>query len=214
MSTSLIDRQDRIFRLPTAYWGSCLYYALNYFYPCVVESQENYQKRTCRNRTIVLGPNGPERLSVPLAKGKNNQQSIQDVRLYNEDPWTKHHLQALHACYGKSPYFDFYIQEIESIYVAKKTLWELNEDIHRYVLRRFFDHTLIIEKSADQIIDLRQVDFYQAIKVSMVYNQVFDHKFDFANNLSILDAIFNTGPELRQYLKKTLLDSFVQNKIQ
>ena len=60
----------------------------------VLEAHENYQKGSYRNRCHILGANGLQRLSLPLAKGKNNQLNIREVQLSHEQDWPRQHWQS------------------------------------------------------------------------------------------------------------------------
>ena len=91
------------------------------------EMQENYQKRSYRNRCKLIGPNGPITLSVPLSKGKNQQTLIRDIIVSYDMPWVSTHLQTIRSCYGNATYFDFAFEEIEKVLLSKpKFLHDLN----------------------------------------------------------------------------------------
>ncbi len=208
---SLNVNQNIRFLLPTSYWGSMLYYSVVYFYPHHIIEQENYQKKSCRNRCKILGANGVLTLSVPLTKGKNSQQAIKAVRIFNDEPWKTQHFKTIQSQYGKSPYYDFYISEIEALYSDATHLWELNQSIHQWIINRFFLKEALepFTLEHEDAIDLRMLDFLSQEMVLKKYHQVFDHKYPFINNLSILDGIFNLGPELRMYFEKSLLKAII-----
>ncbi len=203
--------QNINFLLSTSYWGSMLYYHLVYYYPHIIVEEEHYQKKSCRNRCHILGANGVLKLSVPLKSGKNQQQAIREVLIFNDEPWKDQHLKTMKSQYGKSPYYDFYIQEIESLYKNQDTLWELNSTIHQWILGRFFNHTVQTNTTNKKpaSINMRDLDFLSQAHTLKTYHQVFDYKYAFVHNLSILDGIFNLGPELRMYFDKSLLNSII-----
>ncbi len=200
----MIKSGSNSFFLPTAYWGNIYYYSFIYFYNCQILVDENYQKKSCRNRCKILSPNGVMSLSVPLSKGKNNQTSIQDVTIYQSDPWKSNHLKTIKTAYNSAPYYEYYIQEIETLYEKKKYLTELNNAITQWVIFRFLDQQPIpiARKKHTDFISLTSYDFLNTYSIRHQYHQVFEYKFNFQHNLSILDLIFNLGPELRMFLQK------------
>lgn len=195
--------------LPTSYWGSILYFSILYFEKCGITNCENYQKKSIRNRAIVLGPNGKTMLSIPLTKGKNHQLPIDNVTIFNQESWVNDHLKTLSACYGKSPYYDFYIDEITALYTDTTMLFDFNFKIIQWVCRRFLDiNPKILSKNEfTPSFTLSDYDFLGSDVKLRKYHQVFEFKYGFKNNLSILDLIFNTGPELRIYLDRIPMNS-------
>lgn len=193
------EKENSYINLPTAYWGSISYFQDLYNYPWKINENENFQKRSIRNRCHILGPNGKQMLSIPLTKGKNSQCPIKAVKIYHEENWVKDHLACLQTAYGKSPYFIYYFDEIKAIYNNQESLFELNANILKWIFHRFpffleEEHKLAFQNKSTQ-----EVGFNHLLPDSnaVFYHQVFDYKFDFVSNLSILDAIFNLGPELR-----------------
>ena len=85
----------------------------------IVEKHENYQKRSFRNRYDILTTNGVLRLTIPLCKGKNNKMPITEVKLAYDDNWVDIHLQTIRSAYGKSPYFEFYFDDLEKIFARR-----------------------------------------------------------------------------------------------
>ena len=69
----------------------------------VVEACENYQKGSLRNRCFIAGPNGVQRLSIPLEKGKHRQMPIRDVRIAYDEPWQRQHWRSISTAYGNAP---------------------------------------------------------------------------------------------------------------
>ncbi|MFK7980892.1 MAG: WbqC family protein, partial [Saprospiraceae bacterium] len=70
------------------YFPSIQYFSKFFLHPSVVlEQHENYIKRSFRNRTHIASANGQLRLSIPLEKGKNQQQSIKEVRISYDEHW-------------------------------------------------------------------------------------------------------------------------------
>jgi hypothetical protein len=156
---------------------------------------ENYQKRSNRNRYKILSANGPMTLSIPLKKGKNEQQNIKDVQIAYDENWTKSHLETIRSAYGKSAYFEHYFDAYVSHFQLKhKWLYDFNHDSLRLILNQ-----LKIDTEIGEINELQSLPILNEIRAKS-YPQVFEHKFGFVSELSCIDLIFNVGPEGVLYL--------------
>jgi hypothetical protein len=183
-----------------------------------IEAHENYQKRSYRNRYNILTANGPLTLTIPLAKGKNQQMPIQDVKISYEDDWTRSHLQTIKSSYGSSPYFEYYFYQIESLMNQKyQHLFEFNVASLTLILKllkitKNISQTTTYISSYDQVytLDLRQFDYLEMTYSS--YEQVWNQKFGFQKNMSILDLLFCKGPESSIILKESLFKNIESNK--
>ena len=202
--------------LSTAYFPNIQYFSkLANNTEIVVEANENYQKKSYRNRCEILAANGILTLSVPVEKTEDKNK-ITDVRIDYSENWQKNHLKALEAAYGLSPFYEFYIDDIKAIFETKhEKLFDLNKNILDTVIEIIGIETKI-EYSKNFIeIEENSKDFRFSIHpkkkmqkednkfIANKYFQTFFDKFDFAPNLSILDLIFNLGPECLEYLHKT-----------
>jgi hypothetical protein len=178
----------------------------------IIEQHEHYSKGSYRNRTHIAGSNGLTRLSIPLKKGKNEQQPIRETQIAWFEPWTKKHWQAIQSAYGNAPFFEFYKDELFPFFEKKYTyLFDWNMDL---ILKLksllglegeiIFSQTYVKEAPAG-VLDMRnrispkvknpETEFSQ-----LQYPQVFLEKHGFLSNLSILDLLFCTGPEAVVYL--------------
>ena len=111
-----------------------------------IDVHENYQKRSFRNKYLILSSNGILPLSVPLSKGKNQQQKIKDVTISYAENWIKIHLDALKSAYGKSPYFEhYYPTYIQLLNKKFATLNELNNAALRLILSQLKSDIFIKE---------------------------------------------------------------------
>jgi len=170
-----------------------------------IEQYENYQKGSYRNRCHIATANGILRLSIPLEKGKNNQTPIKEVKIYNADNWQIQHWRAIKSAYGKSPYFEFYADEL-CLFFEKKYdfLLDWNTDLLRFMTENIglpvdIQLTDNYYKNDNSIMDYRNVispkkensNLFQDLH----YGQVFEDKHGFIPNLSILDLLFCKGPE-------------------
>ena len=183
----------------------------------VIEAHENYQKRSYRNRCHIMSPFGFYPLSVPLKKGKNEQQKITDTVISYAENWQLKHWRAFQNYYQKSPYFEHYEHIIEPIFHGNhRYLFDLNMDILE-ILKKVLDLDNVIstsktyEKSPEPIIgDFRnkihpRSKFEDHSFLPKSYPQVFEYKYGFLENLSVLDLIFNCGPEARLVIRDSIL---------
>src|SRR5690242_435727 len=90
----------------------------------VFEIHEHYQKRTWRNKTLILGPQKALPLTVPLRKGKNHELLITKVEIAYDEIWTKVHMNSIRTAYGKTAFFNELEDDLVSIFNSTpKYLW-------------------------------------------------------------------------------------------
>lgn len=162
------------------------------------EAHENYQKGGWRNRCRIAGPNGVQLLSVPLEKGKHQQKPIQEVRIAYRNEWWREHEQAIRTAYGRSPYFEYYAEELFAVARSRPaTLWALNQELTTAVLRLLrWD---VPRRETATFISRDTPGFYRVTHQTaglLPYPQVFTDRHGFLPGLSVLDALFCLGPQL------------------
>lgn len=169
-----------------------------------IEQFENYQKRSYRNRYKILTSQGIEVLSVPLKKGKNHQKPIKEVEISYDEPWNLKHLHSIRSAYGKSPFFDYYYQEVERLLLKNWAfLFDLNTATSEFILSALrLDITLVFSKEYKVVPGGGDILYWNDKKDKILpsYTQVWSDRFDFVPGLSSLDLLFCTGPEASQYL--------------
>lgn len=194
--------------LSTAYLPPIEYFSLiKSSHEILVEANENYIKQTYRNRCYILSPGGPQMLSVPVFEGSRKKVGIREVRIDYSKRWQQVHLRALRAAYGKSPWFDFYFDEFEQIITSEhEYLFDLNGTLLKSALKILKINSAIADTSEfapclslpnDHRYNLHPGN--RAEFRNKRYLQVFGEGH-FTENLSIIDLIFNMGPEAEGYL--------------
>lgn len=189
------------------------------FEKVVLDQHENYLKGSYRNRCHIAGANGLLRLSVPLMKGKNQQQSIKEVQISDHEPWQNQHWQGIRSAYRNAPFFDFYEEAIAPLFQQKyRFLFDLNQEILATLLPLLAISTPLewskefIGQSTDTTLVFRNSIFPKKHRQkedphfqAAVYNQVFEEKHGFLPNLSILDLLFCKGPEASIILENSII---------
>jgi hypothetical protein len=195
----------------SCYCAPIEYYALLLKQEHVIfDVHENYVKQTYRNRCNIMSPNGKQNLTIPLVKAKLKK-TMNNARIFNEDKWQHIHWRSLEAAYRSSPYFEYYEDEFYPFYHDKtySKLVDFNTDLHLKIVSLLgieisnelsSKYTSPSENLTDyrtQISPKSNQDFTVFTK----YIQVFEDRNDFMPNLSILDLLFNEGPNSVNYLK-------------
>ena len=186
---------------PTAYLPSIEYISLFLkAEDASIELFETYQKQSCRTRTNVMTANGIQTLTIPVIKTNGNHTLTKDIEISYKESWQQIHLRCLESAYRKSAYFDYYFPYFEKIYKQKfNTLVELNEFCLKTILKimkvkKDYSYTTDFERIVDEN-DYRISLSKGTNKIEMKpYYQVFADRHGFIPNLSIVDLLFNEGP--------------------
>lgn len=166
----------------------------------------NYQKQTYRNRCSIYGANGKLNLIIPVEHNKVlAQQKDGDVKIKWDENWQKQHWKSIASAYSSSPFFEFYEDELKAaFFMQPKTLAAFNQGLLRCIFDwldledefLFSDKYKALTPLEEYLINPKQ----ESDKLFPKYVQVFDNKHGFIPNLSVLDLIFNLGPESYDYL--------------
>lgn len=192
--------------LPVCYFPPIqLYSSIAQNNTVVFETHETYVKQTVRNRTTILTANGPLRLTLPVKKLAGNHTRTEEIVIDYTSGWNKIHWRAITSAYSKSPFFLYYQDELEAVLMKPcNRLIDLNLQLIA-VINRFLKIKSslyltgdFIKNYGEDITDLR----YSKEKgtIQPPYYQVFSDRFAFVPDLSILDLLFNLGPEAKEYL--------------
>ena len=193
---------------PTAYCGSISYYTdFMTAQEVVFDCHEHFIKQTERSRCKIYGPNGIQTLSVPVHR--KNHTPVSDIYIDHSRKWNLEHWRSLKTAYASTPYFEDYGHEIETILTnPPQKLIDLNLRIHGFICNALSlkkPHTLSEAFAPYETNDRRLKP--KTNKHFSRYYQPFSDKKGFISNLSILDLLFNEGPESSRYLSSISTNS-------
>jgi len=203
-SSIIIENQS----CPLITWTKYLFYKKH----IILLSCEDYRKMSFRSRFVVSGSTGLIHLSVPLINGRDQKIPFKDVRICYREKWQLRHWRTITSCYSRSPYFEYYRNEFEKFF---KNTWEFLFDWNLAGLNwlkevLIFPGELIVTTQLPgwDVEDARDKWLpknFQRVDIGFQYSQVFQEKIGFQNNLSILDLLFNKGPQAKDLLIESCL---------
>jgi len=175
----------------------------------VFEVCDNYQKQTYRNRCYVAHAHGKLSLNVPIRHSKDGtRQRTINLQPENDFPWIDQHWKSLQSAYRTSPYFEYYEDELQPLFLEE--------------VNNLLQHNLQITKTLAELIGISlsyrltevysqttpYADYRNLVRAKGApeirfepYTQVFADRHGFLPNLSVLDLLFNLGPNTLGYLK-------------
>lgn len=200
---------DKLLNLP--YFGSVYHWAqLLTDGNNIIEAHGNYLRRTFRNRVVIMSANGPIALTVPVYSG--NDAPYSQTRINYSTDWASEHINAFKSAYNASPFYEFYEDDLLSIYNRRyESLWQLNAELMNLIMQLLsvapsIDYSVSYEKNPINIIDLRNGIGHNNSNIlseglsDVPYYQVFADKYGFVAGMSVLDVLFNMGPEAKLVL--------------
>jgi hypothetical protein len=199
-------------RIESQYFGSVQYIKqIATANSAVIDIHEPFKKMSYRNRTTIVSAQGPLLLTVPLQNGRDQKLPIHEVKISYTENWPSKHIKALSSCYKRSPFFEYYEDELSRLLKTEYPyLLDLNMQIIEWlskVLKTQFNFSKTTEVTS--YLDPNFIDVRDTSKTSklcqnianQVYPQVFSDKIEFIPNASILDLLFCMGPSANIYLK-------------
>ena len=203
--------------IPTYFSPISQYIAIANSEEVLFEIEDNFQKQTYRNRCYIYSPNGKQLLNIPIKhSATSSKKKTKDTLVDNSVSWQKQHLKSIQIAYRNSPFFEFYEDDLSPI-LSKEYRYLLDLNIDTYL---FMTDALQIsshyKKTKEYQPDIKN-DFRSLANAKQEhdfkfksYIQMFDDKFGFIKNLSVIDLLFMEGPNAISFLenKKLSLKSF------
>jgi hypothetical protein len=201
--------------LSITYLGPVQYFTKFLLYDEIwLETHEHYSKQTYRNRCDIYGTNGKLSLVIPVLKGNEHKTRITDLKIDYNKKWQKLHWKGIESAYRSTPFFEFYIDELSRFYSKKFVfLFDLNMELFRtFLLMLDLNPEIKFTEKYYLPVDCAITDMRDVIHpkrsyrtdqnfLPLQYRQVFSDKHGFIANLSIIDLIFNMGPDSISVLK-------------
>ena len=191
--------------LPISYLGPISYFAFILQAEEVhIESKEHFVKQSLRNRCSIYGANGSQTLTIPKERKSSDKTLITDINISNKENWQKSHWQSIVSAYNSSPFFEYYKDELQPFYTTDQSnLFDLNLQLTHKILQFLQEEIeLNITEEYQHNFDGTDLRHHKFISLQEKYEQVFSEKHDFTPHLSILDLLFNLGPETTSYLER------------
>jgi len=199
--------------LSSHYFPCIAYFAHLVKYPdIIIDTGENFIKQSYRNRCIIYTSNGPLALIIPVIK--KNKTLMKDVLIDVKEEWKTKHWRAISSAYNSSPFFEFYCDDLkEVLFKEYSSLVNLNRALLEQICNELgITYNIITSETyitlKDSEIDLRSTlnpkQTFQGSETYPRYIQIFEAKYGFRSNLSILDLLFHEGPESHNYLTKLI----------
>ena len=171
-----------------------------------------YQKQSFRNRAEIYGANGKLKLTIPIKYSRGSVRKLyKNVIIDYDRNWQKIHWKSICSAYRSSPYFEYYESEISPFFQKRQVgLFHFNIILIEklmFLIEHSFDYQIVKcdlseLDTLDSLISAKKI-FKTEFKS---YIQVFRNKYGFIPNLSILDVLFNLGPETKRYLNNVKID--------
>ena len=174
-----------------------------------IEVMESFPKQTYRNRCTITQPVGDDAMrrlgerretgnSLPFREGQgvglltlsvpvkraDSKQLTRDVEISYQQRWQHQHWIALMSAYKRTPYFDYYADFFRPFYEQEtRFLVDFNEKIHQVIVRLMAN--LAKGEEAKRLLGKNRTTDWQGIDLEPC----------FGNGQSILDLLFEYGPE-------------------
>ncbi len=215
MPSPLIKYPDTTAILPPAYFGSINYYAVMAAYGnVIIDRNWRYNKRKkSTHRCTIADTHGTLMLTVPIVKPERSlETSWNDIKVSTHGEWWNIHRTALESAYGRTPFFEFYIDRFLGFFkhrdsTCEESLMDLDCKTDK-IIREILGIDNTIDYSIENVVNKNSIKDYRCNDFDFIapvnYYQVRQSHYGFIPNLSILDLIFNMGTESPLILKKMI----------
>lgn len=178
----------------------------------IFDKYVGFRKMSFQNRYVISGANNLINLTIPIKGGREQKTLIKEVRIDNSENWQIKHWRSLISAYNKAPFFEFYAADIERLlFSSEEFLFSFNMNVLEWIFQILkIDAAVSVSESFiahyEDAEDYRNYfspkTFQKSTEKFVRYSQVFENRFGFQPNLSILDLLFCEGPNARHLLNQ------------
>jgi hypothetical protein len=182
----------------------------------MIEQLDHYSKQTYRNRCRILGANGVINLVIPVVRKHSAKILMKDVRIDYDTSWHKIHWKSIFSAYASAPFFEYFYDSFTRFYEKRFVyLRDLNFELMQTTLT-ILEKPVTISRTENYIPLNNEYDVRESVHPKRAfhhgaysftpykYHQVFSMRHGFIEDLSILDLLFNEGPNANMILLKSL----------
>ncbi len=182
----------------------------------VLDIGENYIKQSYRTRYNIFSASGKYALTIPVSRPGGNHSPVKDILISDHEPWQRTHFRTIKTAYQNSPYYIHYIDEIEALLNnSNSLLYQYNDFCLKGIMEMlsipitytFTDEYIRDSHVANDFrnqISPKKENHLTNTLISNQYHQVFEDSQGYIADLSILDILFNLGPESTAYLTSVI----------
>ncbi len=207
-------RSEKTVLLSLAYLPPMSWFSLLLKHPVRIEQHETYRRQSYRNRCHIYSERGVLPLSIPVSKPNGNHTIISKAEIFNNEKWYLKHWRAIQSAYEASPYYLYYKDDLQDFYTGNfDNLFDFDRQLLEKIcelldIQPQISFTEYFEKNPTEIRDLRHhfTPKKQVTGTFPEYIQVFSSRHGFLPDLSIIDLLFNLGPDSNNYLEKIVPD--------
>ena len=174
-----------------------------------IEACEYFPKSTIRNHLQIAAAKGALKLSVPVHMGRSHHQLYRDTQISYESNWQQQHWKSISSAYNRSPYFEFYKDELLPFFSEKESsLFQHNLNVLKKLIQLMrlpleIEMTGVYAEDLPADLDGRMAYGRKSGALQLTpYMQVFSDRHGFIPDLSVLDLLCNMGPDAGPYLMK------------
>jgi hypothetical protein len=156
-----------------------------------------FEKGSCHSRMRIMAASGPLLLSIPVKKHAKGA-LIHEIETDTAQKWQHQHWRSIFSAYGKSPFFHYFRDELESLFMNRThSLVAYTAGILGWALRQYYPgkkiHVSLTAFSGKD--EIEKMDLLPLISLPSTppYRQVFGP--DFVKDMGMLDHIFCAGPK-------------------
>ncbi len=172
-----------LFCLPNLNWMSSMF-QIQLLHLC---NETSFPKQTYRNRVEINTANGTLLLTIPI-DGSTKHEEYKKVKIQNDNVWKKQWIKSLRSAYNNSPYYEYYGYKLEDIINNSELyLWNKNIQLLHFVFQ-----------SLNLDVHLSDYNSYftdEEFNIKKHYCYYQTHQNEVFSTVSVIDLIFNEGPD-------------------